>query len=144
MNGTMKAIAVTGVGAAVAVGRRMTARRRELHRGRSDHWLAVTVDRPLDAVAGAEALPDPLQRLREGIDVRFRTAPGDRGTEVMARPKDGGEVSREDLRVALRKAKSVLETGTVIEPDTPSTTHPGPAGKVLRMVIGKSAGEGRL
>ncbi|WP_447007842.1 hypothetical protein ACRAKI_15805 [Saccharothrix isguenensis] len=144
MNGTMKAIAVTGVGAAVAVGRRMAARRRELHRDRSDHWLAVTVDRPLEAVAGAEALPDPLHRLREGVDVRFRTAPGDRGTELMARPKEGGEVSREDLRVALRKAKSVLETGTVIRPDTPSTTHPGPAGKVLRMVIGKSAGEGRL
>lgn len=144
MNGAMKAIAATGVGAAVAVGRRVTSRRRELHRDRSDHWLAVTVYRPLDAVAGPEALPEPLERLRAGIEVRFRTAPGDRGTEVLARPKDEDEVSREDLRVALRKAKSLLETGTVIRPDTPSTTHPGPAGKVLQKVIGKSAGEGRL
>lgn len=144
MNGAMKAIAVTGMGAAVAVGRRMTSRRRELHRGRSDHWLAVTVARPLDAVMGPQEWPEPLERLRAGIEVRFRPAPGDRGTEVLACPKDGGDVSREDLRVALRKAKSLLETGTVIRPDTPSTTHPGPAGKVLRMVIGKSAGEGRL
>ncbi|XVS60737.1 hypothetical protein ACQPYE_20720 [Actinosynnema sp. CA-299493] len=143
MNGAMKAVAATGVGAAVAVGRRMTARRRELHRGRSDHWLAVTVDRPLDAVAGLEELPGPMGELRGRVDVRFRPAPGDRGTEVLAVPKDD-DVSREDLRVALRKTKSLIETGTVIRPDTPSTTHPGPAGKVLRAVIGKSAGEGRL
>ena len=144
MNGAMKAIAVTGVGAAVAVGRRMTSRRRELHRDRSDHWLAVTVDRPLDVLAGPAQLPEPLERLRAGIDVRFRPAPGDRGTELLACPKEGGDVSREDLRAAMRKAKSLLETGTVIRPDTPPSTHPGPAGKVLRTVIGKSMGEGRL
>lgn len=143
MNGAMKAIAATGVGAAVAVGRRMTTRRRELQRSRSDHWLAVTVDRPLDAVTALEELPGPLGELRGHVDVRFRPAPGDRGTEILAEPKDD-DVSREDLRVALRKTKSLLETGTVIRPDTPPTTHPGPAGKVLRMVIGKSAGEGRL
>ncbi len=143
MNGAIKAIAATGVGAAVAVGRRMTTRRRELHRSRSDHWLAVTVDRPMDAVTGPARLPGPMGELGGRVEVRFRPAPGGRGTEVLALPKDD-DVSREDLRVALRKTKSLLETGTVIRPDTPSTTHPGPAGKVLRLVIGKSAGEGRL
>ncbi|MFI9007547.1 hypothetical protein ACIGNX_09990 [Actinosynnema sp. NPDC053489] len=142
MNAALKVVAVTGVGAAVAVGRRVTARRRELRRDRSDHWLAVTVDRPLEDVAGLEPLPGPLGELGERAQVRLRAAPGDRGTELLAVPEDG--VSREDLRVALRKTKSLLETGTVIRPDTPSTTHPGPAGKVLRAVIGKAAGEGRL
>ncbi|MCE7000233.1 hypothetical protein LZG04_36275 [Saccharothrix sp. S26] len=143
MKAAMKAVAATGVGAAVVVGRRMTARRRALRRGRSDHWLAVTVDRPLDAVTGPPRLPGPMGELRGRVDVRFRPAPGGRGTEVLAVPKDD-DVSREDLRVALRQMKSLLETGTVIRPDTPSTTHPGPAGRVLRAVIGKSAGEGRL
>ncbi|TQM78282.1 hypothetical protein FHX81_0544 [Saccharothrix saharensis] len=143
MNATVKAVAVTGVGAAVAVGRRMTTRRRELRRSRSDHWLAVTVDRPFDVVAGLAELPGPMGELRGRVEVRLRPAPGDRGTEVLAVPEDD-DVSREDLRVALRKTKSLLETGDVIRPDTPPTTHPGPAGKLLRAVIGKSAGEGRL
>ncbi|ONI84634.1 hypothetical protein ALI22I_29265 [Saccharothrix sp. ALI-22-I] len=143
MNAVKKAVAATGVGAAVVLGGRAVGRRREAHRDRSEHWLAVTIDRPFDAVSGLEALPGPLEELRAHVDLRLRPAPGDRGTEVLAVPKDD-DVSREDLRVALRKTKSLIETGTVIQPDTPPTTHPGPLGRVLRLVVGKSAGEGRL
>jgi hypothetical protein len=46
--------------------------------------------------------------------------------------------------MALRKAKSLIETGDVIQPDTPPSTHPGPVGRVLQVITRKSRGEGRL
>ncbi|GAA3464651.1 hypothetical protein ACFFSW_28690 [Saccharothrix longispora] len=143
MNGRLTTLALTGAGAAAALAGRAVARRRAAHGTRSDHWLAVTVARPLEDVEGARALPEPLERLSGQVDLRFRAAPGDRGTEVLGRPR-GDAVSREDLRVALRKAKSLLETGTVVQPDARPSTHPGPAGKVLQFVVRKSKGEGRL
>lgn len=144
MRTASRAAVVAGVGAAVALARRLASHTADGHKkGREDHWLAVTAYRPLEQVTGAESLPAPLERLRGGIEVRFRPAAGDKGTELLARPV-GEEVSREELRIALRQAKSLLETGGVVHPDTTGSTHPGPAGKVLQMVIGKSKGEGRL
>jgi hypothetical protein len=141
MRATSLTVAAAGVGAAVALGRRIT--RRQGSGSRDDHWLAVTAYLPVDQVRGTGALPEPLERLRGKIEVVVRQAAGDKGTELLARPT-GDEVSREDLRVALRRAKSLLETGTVIEPDARPSTHPGPAGKVLQAVVAKSKGEGRL
>jgi hypothetical protein len=140
MRATSITAAAAGVGAAVALGRRI---RRGASGDRDDHWLAVTVYLPLDRVQGAGAYPEPLERLREHVEVRVRQAAGDKGTELLARPL-GDEVSREDLRVALRQAKSLLETGMVIEADARPSTHPGPAGRILQSVVGKSRGEGRL
>ncbi|MGM1062413.1 hypothetical protein [Saccharothrix sp. Mg75] len=143
MNGRARTFVLGGAGAAAAFACRAVARRRTAHGNRAEHWLAVTVDRPMTDVAGPERLPEPLERLRERVELRFRPAPGDRGTEVMAQPR-GDAVSREDLRLALRKAKSLLETGTVVEPDARPSAHPGPAGKVLQAVVRRSKGEGRL
>jgi hypothetical protein len=111
-------------------------------RDREDHWLAVTVNCSPDQVP-ADSLPVPLAVLSDRIEVRIRPAAGDKGTELYARPR-GDEVSREDLRMALRKAKSLIETGDVIQPDTPPSTHPGPVGRVLQVITRKSRGEGRL
>lgn len=140
MRATSITAAAAGVGAAVALGRRM---RRGTPDDRDDRWLAVTVYLPLDEVGGAGEYPGPLERLREHVETRVRKAAGDKGTELLARPLGDG-VSREDLRIALRQAKSLLETGTVIEPDARPSTHPGPAGRILQAVVGKSKGEGRL
>ncbi len=132
--------ATVGVGAtAVLLGRRMIKQADT----REDHWLAVTVNLPLEEVAGAAELPRTLNGMYEHIETRFRAAAGDKGTEIMARPVDD-TVSRADLRIALRKAKSLLETGIVLQPDTPSSTHPGLAGRILQAVVAKSKGEGRL
>ncbi|MGY6658896.1 hypothetical protein ACXIZN_42740 [Amycolatopsis sp. TRM77291] len=107
-----------------------------------DHWLAVTVNRAPDDVGTMDSLPEPLARLGDGIELRIVPAAGDKGTELRARPA-GTEVSRGDLRSALRKAKSLIETGIVLEADPPSA-HPGPLGKVLRKVTRNAQKGGRL
>ncbi|WP_018505824.1 hypothetical protein [Parafrankia discariae] len=113
-------------------------------RSQADYWLAVTVGLPLAEVCPAGALPEPLARLGDEIRVRIRPAAGEWGTELLARPGLEAEVSRGDVRLALRQAKSLLEVGTVLEPDSPPSTHPGPAGWVLQTVVGASRKEGWL
>lgn len=132
-----KAAVLTGVGAAAVIGRRVVARRKAA--GRAEHSLAVTVCCPPERVRD---LPEPLARLGGDVRVTVRPATGDKGTELLARPAGG--VSREDLRVALREAKSLIETGSVLRPDTPGSTHPGLAGRVVRALTRRAAGEGRL
>jgi hypothetical protein len=131
---TGKVLLAAGVAAAATVVRR----RRRTTPAEPDGWLAVTVNRSPDEVGAS--LPEPLTRL--GAEVRVRPATGDKGTELMAKPS--ATVSRPDLRIALRQAKSLLETGEVIEPSAPPTTHPGPMGKVLHLVTNRAAGGGRL
>jgi len=140
MRTTSLTAAAAGIGAAaVVLGRRLTKHTDD----RDDHWLAVTVNLPMDQVAAEEELPGPLGGMRGHVETRLRAAAGDKGTEVLARPT-GDEVSRDDLRVALRQAKSLLETGIVLQPDARPSTHPGPAGRILQAVVAKSKGEGRL
>lgn len=55
-----------------------------------------------------------------------------------------GDDPRQSVREALRKAKSLLETGEVLRPDEPPTTEPTPGGKLLGLVTSRSRGEGRL
>lgn len=134
MNTAGKAFLAAGVAAAVAVSRR----RRRTPSAPADGWLAVTVNRSPDEVQSS--LPEPLARLN--VEVRIRPAAGDKGTDLMAKPTEA--VSRPDLRIALRQAKSLLETGEVVQPDSPPSTHPGPVGKVLQLVTNRAAGGGRL
>ena len=54
-----------------------------------------------------------------------------------------GRDPRQDVRLALRQAKSLLETGDVLSPDTAST-HPGLGGRLVRLVGRRAGGEGRL
>jgi hypothetical protein len=81
------------------------------------------------------------------IEVTVRPAPGDKGIELAARPtaSDGGSTElRRAVRAALRETKSILECGEVVEPSRPGSSHPGPAGQVLRAVTARAWGEGRL
>lgn len=136
MNTAGKALLVAGAGAIAVWTRRMKSHEPK-KKTREDHWLAVTVYRSADQIS-AENLPEPLAGLRGRIELRIRPAAGDKGTELHAKPLD--DLDRDELRTALRKAKSIIETGTVAQPDTPPSTRPGPAAKVLHAV----KGEGRL
>ncbi|MEU6158970.1 hypothetical protein [Streptomyces sp. NPDC047130] len=131
---------------------------REAEEGRAgNRWLAVTVNLPPEEVGRGGELPPPLDRFADRVDVRITPAPGDRGTELAVLLKDppsrlasslpgrlAGEDPRQELRVALREAKSLLETGEVMLPDTPPTTHDTPGGKVLGLLSRRSGGEGVL
>ncbi|AQW50850.1 hypothetical protein ACIQPP_20215 [Streptomyces violaceusniger] len=87
-------------------------------------WQTVTVNRPPTDVS-AEALPEPLERYGDRLEIRIRPAPGNCGTELAARTKDqpsrlaialpgrlAGQDPRPEVRRALREAKSQLEGGT--------------------------------
>ena len=114
---------------------------------RPGRWLVVTVNRQPDDVRTRVDGSGPLSRMREDVEVTVRPAPGDKGTELAARPtaSDGGSVeTRRALRVALRETKSLIECGEVVEPSRPGSSHPGPAGRVLRAVTARARGEGRL
>jgi hypothetical protein len=136
MNTAGKALLAAGVATAVAVARR---RRRTPHDQSAERWLVVTVYRSPEEVQSS--LPDDLARWRDQVEIRIRPATGDKGTELRARPV--GEVSSHDLRLALRKAKAILEAGEVVRPDT-APTHPGPLGKALQLVTSRAGGGGRL
>ncbi|MEU7479848.1 hypothetical protein AB0A63_27915 [Lentzea sp. NPDC042327] len=130
MNSAGKALLAAGVVTAAAV-----ARRRRQAQGKGERPLTVTVDRaPTDVQA---ALPDLTGPWRDQAEISIRAAAGDKGTELVAQPL--GDASRAELREALRRAKSVLEAGEVVEPDT-APTHPGPLGKALQLVTGRGGG----
>jgi hypothetical protein len=134
MNTAGKALLAAGVATAGAV-----TRRRTRGDGESDRPLTVTVYRSPEEVQSS--LPEDLVRWRDQVEIRVRPAAGDKGTELSAQPT--GDVSRHELRLALRRAKSVLEAGEVIKPDT-APTHPGPLGKALQLVTNRAGGGGRL
>jgi hypothetical protein len=117
-----------------------------------NRWLAVTVNRPFDEIDRAD-LPGPLGELGDRVEVRVQPASGDKGTELTARLREpgpsgvaarlAGQDPRQEVRVALRAAKSLLETGDVLRPE-PSATHPGPGGKLVQLASRRAGGEGRL
>jgi hypothetical protein len=123
---------------------------------RTDLWHTVTVNRQPEEIP-EDRLPEPLAGLGDRVEVRTRPAPKDFGTELSARwrrpvptglrgawARVSGEDPREEVRYALRAAKSILEAGEVLRPDEPSTTKPTPAGKLLGAVTSRARGEGLL
>ncbi|WP_406724114.1 hypothetical protein WJ438_04840 [Streptomyces sp. GD-15H] len=134
---------------------------RRLQTGRSsataeDRWLSVTINRGPGDIE-PEKLPSPLREYGDRIETRIRPAPGDRGTELAVRLRDPqpevthslparltGHDPRQDLRRALREAKAMLETGEVMQPDTPPTTHDTPGGKLVGLLSRRAGGEGVL
>lgn len=127
---------------------RLTGAQRKGRRDDPERWLGVTVQRPPEEVAvHGPDVPEPLRRLGTSVELRTKPAPGDRGTELYARPLASGAgpgAARGDVREALREAKALLETGEVMRPDAPPTTNPGPAGRVLSLVDRTGMKEGRL
>jgi hypothetical protein len=121
-------------------------------------WLRVTVNCPPERLApGGGGLPEPITKLSGRAEVSVEPAPGGRGTELGLRPvtpppaglpglvvRLRGSDPRQELRSALRDAKSLIETGEVIRPDEPPSTHPTATGKLLDLAISRAGGEGRL
>jgi hypothetical protein len=143
-----KAVTVAAVGAAAAVAARTLIDRRtnsshdDLHR-----WRVVTVQRELGEVA--VDVPEPLAALGDAVEVQTAPAPGDRGTELRARWRDGAETpAGEDpvrrLRLALRESKQLLEVGWVLEPDRNTTNEATALNAPLRKAIKVARGEGLL
>jgi hypothetical protein len=150
-----RTVAVAAVAAGVAVGIATRLKARATGRCPYGHeagrWLVVTVNCPPERLSGG--LPQPLERLRDSVELEVRPAPGGRGTELAARPRDGvvagvvgrvrGDDPRQVVRSALRDAKSLIETGEVLRPDAPAT-RPTPGGRLLELATRRAGGEGRL
>ncbi|CCH20528.1 hypothetical protein [Micromonospora lupini] len=92
-------------------------------------WEVVTVDRPPEQVLPDGRWPEPLDQLDGVVEVRVRPAPGDRGTELAARPLDGaaapaglaahlvGDDPGLLVRRTLRQVKQRVEAGEVLRAD---------------------------
>jgi len=119
---------------------------------RRDRWHAVTVNRAPHEVGSPGAWPAPIAGLGGLVEVRVVPAPGDRGTELALRAREGlrpGESRRagelEDrIQVALRHSRMLLETGEILQADRPATTRPTVTSLPLQLAVRKARGEGRL
>ncbi|WP_405147571.1 hypothetical protein OG589_08115 [Sphaerisporangium sp. NBC_01403] len=145
-------------GAGLGVMRWLTSRQTKARaRREASRWLMVTINRRPEEVVPDGRLPEPLARLGETIEVQVREAPGDRGTELGARPvtpaptgvdevmaRLAGEDPRQAVRRALRESKCLIETGEVLRPDEPPTTRPTPTGRLADLAAQRAGGEGRL
>jgi hypothetical protein len=140
-----RTLTLAGVGLGIGLARNHLAGKHDQHED-PRRWLAVTVNRSPDEVGGRGQLPEPLTRLGDRIETRIDPAAGDKGTELRARPRAASANADDvrEVRLALRHAKSIIETGEVLQPDARPSAHPGPAGKVLQLANRKSKGEGRL
>ncbi|MER7456326.1 hypothetical protein [Micromonospora sp. NPDC126480] len=123
------------VGARVLLGAR---RRRDAGGPGPGGWQVVTVDRAPGEVLPGGRWPEPLRRLGGAIQVEVWPAPGCRGTELAARLRPGtplpglaahlvGDDPARVVRVALRQAKQLAETGEVLRADRTALDR-GPAG----------------
>lgn len=123
----------------------------------SGRWHAITVNRPPDEVAPGGELPEPLRAMGDAIEVRIKEAPGGRGTELHARLVEGepsglGSVAarfghddkRRELRSALRRTRSIIETGYVLSPDKPATTKRTLLNRPLELATRHGREEGLL
>jgi hypothetical protein len=123
-------------------------------RARANRWNAVTVNAPMEQVAPAGRRPERLAQLGDAIEFRAKPAPGDKGTELYARPRNGsaaspverlaGEDPRQQIRQALREAKMLIEVGEVIEPDRQRTTRRTLRNLPLEIAVRRAKGEGVL
>ena len=120
-------------------------------RKREPGWLVATVYRSPTDIAPEGHLPEPLERLGDAVDVQIRPAPGDRGTELSARPRlaaHGTRAATRDawrtVRLALRDAKQLCETGEVLQPDSPPTTRKTVFNRPLAYATRHAREEGRL
>jgi hypothetical protein len=119
--------------------------------GGSGSALAGTVNYPPQRL---DPLPEPLAELGDGVEIVVRRVPCGRGTEVLAQLRDtprAGAVSRatgtdprQDVRLALRRTKSLMETGEVLHQDYPPTIHRTLLGTPLELVTRRCREEGRL
>lgn len=145
-------LALAGLaGGALAV-RRWRPRETARHGGGETHrrrWQVVTVNRPPGEVAPDGRMPDPLGELGDTVEVQVRPAPGDRGTELAARPRGeaparSGEDMGDTVRTTLRDTKQLLEAGEILRPTQPPTTRRTVPGLPLQLAIRRARRKGRL
>lgn len=117
----------------------------------------VTINCPPERLSSGR-LPEPIARLGEAVEVMIRPAPGHRGTELGARlrePPARGRIAKAASRMAggdprrlvqaaLREAKSLIETGEVLQPPMPPTTRRRRAGRLSELATQRAGGEGGL
>ena len=120
----------------------------------TEGWLAVTVLRDQDEI-DLSSLPAPLADFGRRIEVRTDPAPAGKGTELRARLRDrrppgpaparlAGKDPEADLRSALRRAKQLLEVGSVLTVDPVPHGHrtATPGGVLLEAWTRGAAGAG--
>lgn len=124
--GVKTAVAAGAVGVAAGLVARSLVRERRDSDGDGRHpegWKAVTVLGD-PAVFTQDGYPEPLQRIAGVLEIRLDPAPGDKGFEVHARLRADADVTAvigdddpdQTLRVALRDAKQLFETGEILRP----------------------------
>jgi hypothetical protein len=128
-------------------------------------WRSVTIDRAPDDVLTGDRLPQPLADLGNGIEVEVRAAPGDKGSELRARPRSrrtdspGGPAGSastaasaseadwvRDIRAALRRSKQLIEVGEVlrVDPAPHGRRSPSPLGAIVEGATRRADREGLL
>jgi hypothetical protein len=136
------ALSAAAAGAATWWSRRRTAD----HPGGGAPVLAVTVHRPHDELSAQleQQRPAPLADLGDAVRLDSSPAPKDFGTELRLRVERPGDVAVDDARQALRLTKQLLETGTAMPPDAPTTRRRTIASLPLEAAIRAAGKEGRL
>ncbi|MFB4351422.1 hypothetical protein [Microbacterium sp. CR_7] len=119
---TAVSVAVAGVAAGLVARELVREKRGTAGDGRHpEGWKAVTVLGDAESF-GSGGYPEPLQRLRDALEIRTDPAPADKGFEVHARVRDDADVTdvfgdedpEQSLRAALRDTKQLVETGEVL------------------------------
>jgi hypothetical protein len=150
------AIATGALGGTALLAGKLVARRKNT-RQTPARWRYVTINRPPEEVANGGVLPEPLAALGDEVETTMRLAPGGRGTELGARLVGGeptgaraarkrlaGNDPRQDVRVALRQAKQLIEAGEVLQADRPGTSKSTLRGKPLEFALRRAGSEGVL
>jgi hypothetical protein len=101
---------------------------------------AVTVAVDMDRLTAATDIPAPLRHLSEHAEVRYRTAPAGRGTEIHVTALPDG--STLDLRAELRAVKQLLEVGEVLRVEPRPAAHRGPAARQVTALMGRMVTRG--
>ncbi|MCO5969240.1 hypothetical protein NDW01_12610 [Actinoallomurus sp. WRP6H-15] len=121
-----------------------------------NRWQMVTINYPPQRLSEPGELPEPIARFGEALEIMIRPAPGGRGTELGARlrespargriAKAAGRTAEGDARQvvqsALRAAKSLIETGEVLQPPAPPTTRRRTAARLSELATLRAGGEG--
>ena len=139
-------VAAGGLAASARAGVRKL-RARAGSSGEGGRWVVVTVLRPPGEVTGWAALA-PVQALGDAAETRVVEAPGGRGTELGVRWQLGQDARRplDELRIALREVKQVLEVGEVLRSmPRPEGNRPGtPGGRLVDAAERRADGRGVL
>ena len=111
-------------------------------------WWSVTIDCPPGQVVPGDRIPPALAALGDGIEVDVRPAPGDKGTELRARPRSerGEDPDPGRIRAALREAKQMIEVGEVlrVDPTPHGRRTPTPTGAFVELMTSRANKEGLL